>query len=181
MTKTKRLFYVVAIAIMVALISVACKNKPTAVNDFLVETGEFDTNQMPDPIEPDNPTTEPESKPESTITEDTELLKGKDGVYTDKGNHAYNSNVPNGNGKGYKTYRNYKVTITVSNGALSLSGGPFDDYDYKNLKVYNKVASDGFKALYKGDKEVARVKVDGNTIQVRVSAIVTSLTFTATK
>ena len=198
--QTKRLFYVIAIAIMVAVISVACKKKPTAVTEFqIADTENFDTNKAPDPINPDPvdpaPTPDPvkpepkpepakpEPKPEQTITEDTALLKGKDGVYTDKANHRYNTNMPitfpNG-AKGYKEYNNYLVTITVANGAVSLSGGPFNDYDYKNLKPYTKTWGDGFKALYKDGKEVAHVKIDGNTIQVHVSAL-GNLIFTATR
>ena len=189
--QTKRLFYVIAIAIMVAIISVACKKKPTAVTEFqIADTENFDTNKAPDPINPDpvDPTLDTEKipapiyptldtekipapvKPEQTITEDSALLKGKDGVYTDKANHRYNTNMPitfpNG-AKGYKEYNNYLVTITVANGAVSLSGGPFNDYDYKNLKPYTKTWGDGFKALYKDGKEVAHVKIDGNTIQVQ--------------
>ncbi len=198
--QTKRLFYVIAIAIMVAVISVACKKKPTAVTEFqIADTENFDTNKAPDPINPDPvdpaPTPDPvkpepkpepakpEPKPEQTITEDTALLKGKDGVYTDKANHRYNTNMPitfpNG-AKGYKEYNNYLVTITVANGAVSLSGGPFNDYDYKNLKPYTKTWGDGFKALYKDGKEVAHVKIDGNTIQVHVSAL-GNLIFKATR
>ena len=198
--QTKRLFYVIAIAIMVAVISVACKKKPTAVTEFqIADTENFDTNKAPDPINPDPvdpaPTPDPvkpepkpepakpEPKPEQTITEDTALLKGKDGVYTDKANHRYNTNMPitfpNG-AIGYKEYNNYLVTITVANGAVSLSGGPFNDYDYKNLKPYTKTWGDGFKALYKDGKEVAHVKIDGNTIQVHVSAL-GNLIFKATR
>lgn len=202
--QTKRLFYVIAIAIMVAVISVACKKKPTAVTEFqIADTENFDTNKAPDPINPDpvDPTLDTEKipaptyptldtekipapvKPEQTITEDTALLKGKDGVYTDKANHRYNTNMPitfpNG-AKGYKEYNNYLVTITVANGAVSLSGGPFNDYDYKNLKPYTKTWGDGFKALYKDGKEVAHVKIDGNTIQVHVSAL-GNLIFKATR
>ena len=198
--QTKRLFYVIAIAIMVAVISVACKKKPTAVTEFqIADTENFDTNKAPDPINPDpvDPTptpdpvkpepkpepAKPEPKPEQTITEDTALLKGKDGVYTDKANHRYNTNMPitfpNG-AKGYKEYNNYLVTITVANGAVSLSGGPFNDYDYKNLKPYTKTWGDDFKALYKDGKEVAHVKIDGNTIQVHVSAL-GNLIFKATR
>ena len=77
-------------------------------------------------------------------------------------------------------YNNYLVTITVANGAVSLSGGPFNDYDYKNLKPYTKTWGDGFKALYKDGKEVAHVKIDGNTIQVHVSAL-GNLIFKATR
>ena len=181
---------------MVAVISVACKKKPTAVTEFqIADTENFDTNKAPDPINPDPvdpaPTPDPvkpepakpEPKPEQTITEDTALLKGKDGVYTDKANHRYNTNMPitfpNG-AKGYKEYNNYLVTITVANGAVSLSGGPFNDYDYKNLKPYTKTWGDGFKALYKDGKEVAHVKIDGNTIQVHVSAL-GNLIFKATR
>ena len=181
---------------MVAVISVACKKKPTAVTEFqIADTENFDTNKAPDPINPDPvdpaPTPDPvkpepakpEPKPEQTITEDTALLKGKDGVYTDKANHRYNTNMPitfpNG-AKGYKEYNNYLVTITVANGAVSLSGGPFNDYDYKNLKPYTKTQGDGFKALYKDGKEVAHVKSDGNTIQVHVSAL-GNLIFKATR
>ncbi len=94
--QTKRLFYVIAIAIMVAVISVACKKKPTAVTEF------------------------------------------------------------------------------------QIAGGPFNDYDYKNLKPYTKTWGDGFKALYKDGKEVAHVKIDGNTIQVHVSAL-GNLIFKATR
>ena len=189
--QTKRLFYVIAIAIMVAVISVACKKKPTAVTEFqIADTENFDTNKAPDPINPDpvDPTLDTEKipapvKPEQTITEDSALLKGKDGVYTDKANHRYNTNMPitfpNG-AKGYKEYNNYLVTITVANGAVSLSGGPFNDYDYKNLKPYTKTWGDGFKALYKDGKEVAHVKIDGNTIQVHVSAL-GNLIFKATR
>ena len=197
--QTKRLFYVIAIAIMVAVISVACKKKPTAVTEFqIADTENFDTNKAPDPVDPTldtekipapiYPTLDTEKipapvKPEQTITEDTALLKGKDGVYTDKANHRYNTNMPitfpNG-AKGYKEYNNYLVTITVANGAVSLSGGPFNDYDYKNLKPYTKTWGDGFKALYKDGKEVAHVKIDGNTIQVHVSAL-GNLIFKATR
>ena len=182
----------IAILILIAIFFIAgfnaCKKNPTQATAFTEEqTGRFDTNKMPDPIDP-TPKPEPEPTPDPVnpdvpITEDTALLKGKDGVYTDKLNHVYTSNIPIKNPNGstsYKEYRNYKVTITVANGLLSLSGGPFDDYDYKNMKPYTKSWKNGFKALYKDGKEVAHVKVVGNTIQVHVSALGDSVIFTGT-
>ena len=186
----------IAILILIAIFFIAgfnaCKKNPTQATAFTEEqTGRFDTNKMPDPIDPTpDPTPKPEpeptpdpANPDAPITEDTALLKGKDGVYTDKLNHVYTSNIPIKNPNGstsYKEYRNYKVTITVANGLLSLSGGPFDDYDYKNMKPYTKSWKNGFKALYKDGKEVAHVKVVGNTIQVHVSALGDSVIFTGT-
>ena len=50
----------------------------------------------------------------------------------------------------------------------------------ENMKPYTKSWKNGFKALYKDGKEVAHVKVVGNTIQVHVSALGDSVIFTGT-
>ena len=95
----------IAILILIAIFFIAgfnaCKKNPTQATAFTEEqTGRFDTNKMPDPIDPTpDPTPKPEpeptpdpANPDAPITEDTALLKGKDGVYTDKLNHVYTSN-----------------------------------------------------------------------------------------
>ena len=88
MTKTKqnkRLLYLVALAIMIALMSIACKNKATA------PLASFSEDSSEEVVKPEGPTTPEEPKP--TVGTFSKYA----GTY--EGNNKYNNNDGNGSYK----------------------------------------------------------------------------------
>lgn len=80
MKNRKRLLYLIAIAVMVAIMSIACKNKPTQIAMFIEEPTSSSESETPTPVlptpEPDKPT-KPD-KPEEPKAPVLKIDKNKD-------------------------------------------------------------------------------------------------------